>query len=124
MFARSGALMARSKQKNKYGAKKTTCLQGHAHPSKKEAGYCNAYHIDQSRGKISNLKCSPFFPFVINGINPKMGNGHRCGYTADFQFDENDKQIVIEVKGMVVRDWPLRKAVFEACYPDLELRVV
>jgi len=110
--------------KHKYRAKKTTCWQGHSHPSKKEAAQCDILHDDQKKGRISDLELSPFFPFVINGIIPKMGNGHQCGYTADFRYKENDKPVVVEVKGYSVRDWPLRKAVFEALYPDLELRVV
>lgn len=109
---------------HKYAAKKITCRQGHKHPSKKEAGWCDALHIDQADGKISELKLSPFFPFVIDCQQLKHSNGRKVGYTSDFQFTENARTVVCEVKGMSVRDWPLRKAVFEALYPNIELRVV
>lgn len=115
-------------KKHKYGAKGKICRQGHKHPSTKESGFCDAYHIDQSEGKLRDLEREIFFPFVIAGIPLKHPNGRRVGYTADFQFIEEKngftKKVVVEVKGMKVRDWPLRKAVFEACYPDIELRVV
>lgn len=108
---------------HKYHAKKTVCRQDHKHPSKKEAGWCDALHIDQADGKLSGLKLSPFFPFIIDCQQLKHSNGRRVGYTADFEFLEGNRTIVVEVKGMSVRDWPLRKAVFEALYPNLELRV-
>lgn len=108
----------------KYGAKRTPCRQGHMHGSGKEARTCNDLTLLERAGEISRLTQQPQFWFSINGVQLKHDNGRRVGYKADFQFFEGNKNVVVETKGMVVRDWPLRKAIFRACYPYIELREV
>lgn len=109
---------------NKYRAVKSTCNHGHTHDSKGEAQRCNDLHLLQDAGEISRLKDKPKFYFSINGVQLKHGNGQRVGLTADFEYFEGDKHIVEDFKGFVVRDWPLRKAVFCALYPYITLREV
>lgn len=111
-------------RKNKYGAKKTHCSHGHKHDSKKEAVYCDTLHNRLYAGEISDLKISVQFWFVINGKQVKHRNGRRVGYLADFSFFENGKLVVVDVKGFVVRDWPLRRAIFCALHPEIEFREV
>jgi Protein of unknown function (DUF1064) len=108
---------------NKYHAKRTQCLFGHLHDSKREAGRCNELHDDQRRGKIVGLTLQPKFQFYINGIPIKMGNGHVAKYTPDFSYSQNGQLIVEDVKGFVVRDFPLRAALFRALFPDWKLLV-
>jgi hypothetical protein len=109
---------------NKYGAKKTNCAQGHTHGSKKEAMRCDQLSEMQRTGKISDLQQQPQFWFAIDGRPLKHANGHRVGYKSDFQYRENGRLVVEEVKGFTVRDWPLRRAVFVALYPDIVFREV
>lgn len=110
---------------NKYRAKKTNCAQGHTHGSKKEALRCNELSEMQRRGEISKLEQQPQFWFAINGRPLKHANGHRVGYKADFRYvDAQGRVVVEEVKGFSVRDWPLRRAVFLALFPDLIFREV
>lgn len=110
---------------NKYRAKKTNCAQGHTHGSKKEALRCNALSQMQQRGEISKLEQQPQFWFAIDGRPLKHANGHRVGYKADFRYVDADGRVVVEeVKGFSVRDWPLRRAVFLALFPDLIFREV
>jgi hypothetical protein len=110
---------------NKYRAKKTNCAQGHTHGSKKEAMRCNQLSEMEQCGQISDLQQQPQFWFAINGKPLKHANGHRVGYKSDFQYrDDQGRLVVEEVKGFTVRDWPLRRAVFVALYPDIIFREV
>lgn len=111
------------KQSHKYGAKKTKCWQGHEHPSKKEASRCDVLHDDQKQGKISSLEIQPVFTFIINGSPVKMKNGQSLRYTADFQYNEGDLQVVEDSKGFVTADFRIRAALFRHLYPQVELRI-
>lgn len=53
-----------------------------------------------------------------------MNNGHKAKYRPDFTYQEGNRTIAEDVKGVIVRDFPLRAALFKHCYPDIELRVV
>lgn len=75
-------------------------------------------------GEISFLDIHHPFWFVIDGKQVKHRNGRRVGYVADFTYIENGRKIVVDVKGYSVRDWPLRRAIFEALFPDWELMEV
>lgn len=111
---------------NKYGARKTACNHGHMHPSAREANRCNELHQMQRAGKISHLQYEPVFRFSVNGVAIKMRNGHQAKFKPDFQyFDiDNCRSIVEDTKGYIVRDYPLRAALFRALYPGIELREV
>jgi hypothetical protein len=107
---------------NKYGAEKADCGFGHQHPSKKEARRCADLHLLQRGGGISELEIGPRYFFTVNGTELVHDNGRRAVYTPDFRYREAGRLIVEDSKGMRVRDWPLRKALFRACYPDIEVR--
>ena len=106
----------------KYRAVKAQCNSGHTHDSKREATRCNELHALEAAGEISDLIIHPQYWFVINGKQLKHGNGRRVGYKSDFEYVENGMLVTEDVKGVVVRDWPLRRAVFKALYPNHDLR--
>jgi hypothetical protein len=106
----------------KYRAVKAQCNAGHTHDSKREAIRCNELHALEAAGEISDLMIHPQYWFVINGKQLKHGNGRRVGYKSDFEYVENGMLVTEDVKGVVVRDWPLRRAVFKALYPHHYLR--
>lgn len=106
----------------KYRAVKSQCGAGHTHDSKREAIRCNELHALQSAGAITDLVVHPQYWFVINGRQLKHPNGRRVGYKSDFEYLENGIKITEDVKGVIVRDWPLRRAVFIALFPDHQLR--
>jgi hypothetical protein len=83
---------------------------------------CNELHDLQAAGAISDLIIHPQYWFVINGRQVKHGNGRRVGYKSDFEYVENGIKVTEDVKGVIVRDWPLRRAVFIALFPDYQLR--
>lgn len=109
---------------NKYNARKTPCAQGHTHDSGREAKRCNDLHMLQRAGEISDLKIQQQFRFSIDGRAVKLKNGHHAGIKVDFVYRENGQDIAEDSKGYVVRDWPLRRAIFCALHPDIELREV
>jgi hypothetical protein len=55
-------------------------------------------------------------------VAAKAPNGRRVGYKSDFEYIENGLLVTEDVKGVVVRDWPLRRAVFIALFPNHQLR--
>jgi hypothetical protein len=106
----------------KYRAVKANCNAGHTHDSKREAIRCNELHALEAAGEISDLMIHPQYWFVINGRQLKHSNGRRVGYKSDFEYVENGMLVTEDVKGVVVRDWPLRRAVFKALFPHHDLR--
>lgn len=111
---------------SKYGAKKTPCANGHAHDSGREARRCNDLHILQRANEILNLRIQPRFEFNIAGRPVKMKNGQTARFTGDFAYTEAKslKDVVEDSKGFVVRDYPLRAALFRHLFPMIELREV
>lgn len=110
------------KRFGKYRAVKSQCNAGHTHDSKREAIRCNELHDLQAAGAITDLITHPQYWFVINGKQLKHPNGRRVGYLSDFEYIENGMLVTEDVKGFVVRDWPLRRAVFKALFPNHLLR--
>ena len=107
---------------NKYSAKAADCGHGHVHPSRKEARRCAELHVLQRAGQISDLVREPVFTFEVEGRPVVHDNGQRARFRPDFQYRRADGQLVVEdSKGVRVRDWPLRKALFRACYPNIEM---
>lgn len=93
------------------------------HASKREAKRCGELHILLRAGEIDALVIEPTYELAIDGKHVKMGNGHTAKYRPDFTYLENGRVIAEDVKGFIVRDFPLRAAVFRHCYPEIELRV-
>jgi hypothetical protein len=112
------------KRFGKYRAVKSQCNAGHTHDSKREAIRCNELHLLESAGEISDLIIHPQYWFVINGKQLKHANGRRVGYKSDFEYTDTESGIKVteDVKGVIVRDWPLRRAVFIALFPGNQLR--
>lgn len=108
----------------KYGSKPTVCIHGHKHDSKREAARCVELHLLQKQGEITHLEVHPEFRFTIDAQPLRMGNGHHAKFTPDFAYREGSKAIVEDVKGIVVRDFPLRAALFRHLFAGWELRIV
>lgn len=110
--------------RNKYGAKKAVCSHGHVHDSQREQRRCDELHLLERAGAIAELRMQPHYPFKIAGTPLKGKNGHALGFTGDFEYREDGRLICEDSKGFVVRDYPLRSALFRALFPDVELREV
>lgn len=108
----------------KYGSKPTECVHGHKHASKREAARCAELHLLFRAGAIDALVIEPKYILAPGGEPIIMGNGHKAQYRPDFVYRENGRLIAEDVKGMIVRDFPLRAALFRLCFPEIELRVI
>jgi hypothetical protein len=82
-------------RRNKFGAKKTPCGQGHTHDSKREAARCDKLHQLEADGYITDLELQPQFYFDINGTQVKHDNGRRVGYKADFLYTDSLKALAL-----------------------------
>lgn len=108
---------------SKYGAIKSVCSHGHKHDSRREQRKCDELHLLQRAGEITGLQVQEFFPFIVNGSVVKLKNGHKAGITVDFTFCEKGRKVAMDSKGMIVRDFPLRWALAQHLYPDVEWRL-
>lgn len=111
---------------SKYFARKFECLHGHKHDSKGEAARCNALHVLQRAGAITDLQVQHKLIFIVDGKPLKLKNGQNAGAKVDFFYSEmpSMKDVIEEFKGFVVRDWPLRRALIKHCFPMIEYREV
>lgn len=110
----------------KFFAKKTHCLYGHLHDSKRESVRCAELHQMERAGQIAGLVVQPNFKFAIEGDWLKLRNGQVAGFKADFSYQEGNQLVVEDVKaknGFLGRDIPLRHALFRHLFPDFDLRV-
>lgn len=74
-------------------------------------------------GKISDLKLQP--RFLLQESFKKNGKTYRkIEYVADFQYKENGRIIVEDVKGMETKEFKIKRKLFEYKYPDLELKII
>lgn len=114
-------------KRNFHVARKTACAHGHEHASGAEAKRCNELHLLFRAKAIDALVYEPTYELRPGGLPVIMGNGQNARYRPDFVYRENGRLIAEDVKpagGLMERDFPLRAALFRACYPEIELRVV
>lgn len=94
--------------RNKYRAIKTI-VDGITFDSKKEAKRYVQLKLMVKTGAISDLKLQPRFDLIINDC--------KCGfYKADFDYIENGKRIIEDVKGMKTPVYNLKKKLIKAIY--------
>lgn len=74
-------------------------------------------------GEISNLELQP--RFLLQDSFKKNGKTYRkIEYIADFQYIENGKTIVEDVKGIQTDVFKLKHKIFEKKYPELSLKII
>ena len=104
--------------KNKYGAKKTTCHQGHSHPSMLEADYCDTLHlVAKSDKRIRSIEYNKPYDLSVNGVKI-------CVHRPDWTVMTAEGVEVHEAKGMPTPSWRLKKKLFEALYPNIKYVVI
>jgi len=93
---------------NKYKAVKTV-VDGIKFDSKKEARRYGQLKLLVKAGKISELKLQPRFDLIVDGT--------KCGfYKADFEYIEEGRRIIEDVKGMLTPIYKLKKKLVKAIY--------
>ena len=94
--------------RSKYRAIKTI-VDDITFDSKKEARRYIQLKLMVRSGNISNLKLQPRFDLIVNGC--------KCGfYKADFEYIENGKRVIEDVKGMKTPMYNLKKKLVKAIH--------
>lgn len=107
---------------NKYRNKKVI-VDGKEFDSKKEGNRYKELKLLERAGTITDLELQP--RFLLQDSFKKNGRTFRkIEYIADFQYIENGKTIVEDVKGIQTDVFKLKHKIFEKVYPDLELRII
>ena len=107
---------------SKYNARRTT-IDNISFDSKREAErYCELKILLRS-GLISELELQPTFvlvpAFTKNGIRYRD-----IKYIADFQYVENGKTIIEDVKGVKTEVYKIKRKLFENIYRDYTIKEV
>jgi len=109
---------------HKYRAKATT-VDGHRFASKAEARRWGELRQLLRAGKISDLELQPRFvlqeAFIRSGVKVRA-----VTYVADFEYFENGKRVVEDVKGMKegIEPFPTKWRLFLKRYPEIDARIV
>jgi len=112
--------MPRLLRKHKYGAQSVT-VDGHRFDSKAEAKRYGELKMLERAGEVWNLKVHPRFDLHARFM-PNSDNAHKhvvkIGvYEADFQYEADEGQLLIEdVKGVPTPLYRWKKKHFEAEY--------
>ena len=109
------------KSTNKYGAKKTI-VGKIVFDSKDEAERYAELKLMQRQGLISELIVHPRYELIA-----RQNDERAAYYSADFEYMENDKRIVEDVKSSAtakIPDYILRRKLFKQRYPDIVFREI
>nr|DAY69534.1 MAG TPA: Endonuclease [Caudoviricetes sp.] len=107
---------------SKYRNKKTV-VDNIKFESNLEATRYKELKLLERAGEISNLELQP--RFLLQDSFKKNGRTFRkIEYVADFQYIENGKTIVEDVKGLQTDVFKLKHKIFEKVYPDLTLKII
>ncbi|WEA24047.1 DUF1064 domain-containing protein [Rhizobium binxianense] len=105
------AAVAKPKRGNKFGAKKTM-FEGILFDSKREAEVYRDLKLLERAGRISGFERQRKFELIVNG--EIVGT-----YRADFAFIDHDQDgrfRVVDVKGVVTRDFRRVQKIIKAIY--------
>lgn len=102
---------------HKYGAKKTV-VDGIKFSSKAEADrYCHLKFLERA-GEIQNLRLQPAFT-LQEAFTASDGTKIRAlTYVADFQYTEQGRETVEDVKGFPTPEYKIKRKLFLAKYPE------
>lgn len=106
---------------SKYGAKKAE-VDGIRFDSKVESLYYLHLKKLKEQGELKDFKLQPVYElqpkFEYQGLKRRAIN-----YKADFLvIDNDDKETVIDIKGMPTTEAKLKRKMFEYRYPDKDLK--
>jgi len=100
---------------SKFGARKTV-LDGIEFDSAGEAQRYSQLKLLERARMILSLSRQPRFILCVNGQEV-------CEYRGDFAYFENGRQVIEDFKGVLTPEFRLKRKLFKALYPALELRV-
>lgn len=77
----------------------------------------------EQAGEISELELQPRF-LLQEGFRKNGKNFRKIEYIADFQYIENGRLVIEDVKGKETEVFKLKRKLFEHEYPDYELKLI
>lgn len=111
-------------KKNKYNRKRVT-IDNITFDSKRESEYYLILKEKEKNKEITNLQLQKRFKLqdeYINGNNEKI---KKIEYIADFVYEDLKGQThVIDVKGMILPEFKLKKKIFDSTYYPLYIEIV
>lgn len=108
---------------NKYRNKKTI-IDGIKFDSIAEGRRYKELKILEEGNYITDLKLQPKFELQEKYTNTKREHIRAITYKADFSYIENGKLIVEDVKGVITKEFAIKKKLFEYKYKDVEFRLI
>lgn len=108
---------------HKFNATRSKCHEGHHHPSKIEAAYCNDLRALVKAKEIYCYEYERRFALEVHGDLICHHKPDFCVYKTkdDYEVDHFE---IHEVKGAQTADWNIRRKLFEACFPYNEYIVI
>lgn len=99
-------------------------IDGVRFDSKAEARRYRELLLLQGEGMISGLKRQPKF-IILDVFTDRRGKKHRARcYIGDFEYFERGERVVEDVKGVETPVFSLKRDMFLARYPEIDLRIV
>ena len=77
----------------------------------------------EQAGEISELELQPRF-LLQEGFRKNGKTFRKIEYIADFQYIENGRLVIEDVKGKETEVFKLKRKLFEHEYPDYELKLI
>lgn len=77
----------------------------------------------EQAGEISELELQPRF-LLQEGFKKNGKTFRKIEYIADFQYIENGRLVIEDVKGKETEVFKLKRKLFEHEYPDYELKLI
>lgn len=98
-------------------------IDGHVFASKAEARRYQELSLMEKAGVIRDLRLQPEYELI-----PKFKKGNKTyrktAYIADFEYKENGRTVVEDVKGFATDVYKLKKKLFEYKYPNLTIKEI
>lgn len=103
---------------NKYGARKSQCMNGHIHDSKKEATRCNELHTLLKCGFIKDLRSQVKYVLIPARKYNRMKNEREVAYVADFVYTDRQSGVTVveDTKGYRTKDYIIKRKMFKDKY--------
>lgn len=106
----------------KYGNEKKN-IDGHLFASKAEARRYQQLLLMEKAGEISGLRLQPEYE-LIPSFKKNNKTFRKTVYIADFEYNENGRIVVEDVKGFSTDVYKLKKKLFEYRYPELTIKEI
>ena len=91
--------------------------------SKKEADRYNDLKLMLRAGEITDLHLQPSF-ILQEDFDKNERHYKAITYKADFQYKQNGKWVIEDVKGFKTKEYLIKKKLFEKVFPEYTIREI